>query len=96
MEDIQIPDDPHRRHAANPATKTQPIFFISHKITFVPGTKTNLRDRERPILIWDFSFSISHKSRPNSGKKGYVVYITTSMLIEEKTGLLYMLKLIYY
>ena len=49
---FQIPDDSHRRHAANPATKTQPIFDL--KLAFVPGTKTILRDRKRPIFDLGF------------------------------------------
>ena len=36
------------------------------------------------------------KKYVNSGKKGYVVYIKTSMLIVKRTGLLYILKLVCY
>ena len=47
---IQIPDDPHRRHAANPATKTQPI-FRSHVLAIIV------------ILLADFSADLGIKSR---------------------------------
>ena len=61
---IQISDDRHRRHAANLATKTQPIFRSHTRWLLFPERKRLCEIENGGFSICNFSFSISHKSRP--------------------------------
>ena len=61
---IQISDDRHRRHAANLATKTQPIFRSHTRRLLFPERKRLCEIENGGFSICNFSFSISHKSRP--------------------------------
>ena len=63
---IQISDDRHRRHAANLATKTQPIFRSHTRWLLFPERKRLCEIENGGFSICNFSFSISHKSRPTT------------------------------
>ena len=68
---IQISDDRHRRHAANLATKTQPIFRSHTRWLLFPERKRLCEIENGGFSICNFSFSISHKSRPKRQKKNW-------------------------